>query len=158
MLARSPRPPLEISNCARGRRVSREGERLTYKCWGWRCSAAPLGSSHVPAGLHSKDAHVFRPRTLLAGFNPLSVLALTPLHCASGRAHAILVNSEFTAGVFARTFKRLGHLKPAVLYPAVDVAHFLSVPPPPSLSTAGSNAADPRTTSEEMAPDIPHGW
>jgi len=76
---------------------------------------------------------------------------------STGRAHAILVNSEFTAGVFARTFKRLGHLKPAVLYPAVDVAHFLSVPPPPSLSTAGSNAADPRTTSEEMAPDIPHG-
>lgn len=42
---------------------------------------------------------------------------------ATGRADLILVNSNFTAGVFGQTFKRLARqgVRPAVLYPAVAV-------------------------------------
>jgi alpha-1,3/alpha-1,6-mannosyltransferase len=42
---------------------------------------------------------------------------------ATGCADLILVNSNFTAGVFGQTFKRLAAqgVQPAVLYPAVAV-------------------------------------
>lgn len=45
---------------------------------------------------------------------------------ATGAAHAVLVNSHYTAGVFADTFRRLHArgLRPKVLYPAVDVTAF----------------------------------
>ena len=41
----------------------------------------------------------------------------------TGMAHRVLVNSEYTKGVFADTFSRLHErgLKPAVLYPAVAI-------------------------------------
>lgn len=41
-------------------------------------------------------------------------------------ADCVLVNSQFTAATFASTFTRLEArgLKPAVLYPAVDVHQF----------------------------------
>lgn len=41
-------------------------------------------------------------------------------------ADLILVNSKFTATTFAKTFKRLDSqaIKPAVLYPAVNVEQF----------------------------------
>jgi len=39
----------------------------------------------------------------------------------TGMAHRVLVNSEFTAAAFERTFARLGGLRPEVLYPGVDV-------------------------------------
>jgi hypothetical protein len=51
----------------------------------------------------------------------------------AGCAHAVLVNSRFTAAVFGATFTRLhaAGVRPAVLHPAVDVAAFAAVPPPP---------------------------
>lgn len=39
----------------------------------------------------------------------------------TGAAHRILVNSKYTASVFQCTFKSIAHMKPNVLYPAVDV-------------------------------------
>ena len=44
----------------------------------------------------------------------------------AGMADLILVNSKFTASTFANTFKHLDArgIKPAVLYPAVNVAQF----------------------------------
>jgi len=39
----------------------------------------------------------------------------------TGMAHRVLVNSEFTAAAFGRTFARLGGLRPEVLYPGVDL-------------------------------------
>ncbi len=39
----------------------------------------------------------------------------------TGMAHRVLVNSEFTAAAFGRTFTRLGGLCPEVLYPGVDL-------------------------------------
>ncbi|OIT29171.1 sucrose synthase 2 [Nicotiana attenuata] len=49
----------------------------------------------------------------------------------TGMADLILVNSRFTASTFAKTFKNLDArgIKPAVLYPAVNVdqLHFLSI-------------------------------
>jgi len=42
----------------------------------------------------------------------------------TGLANTILVNSKFTGGVFRNTFLRLGHLKPAVLYPSLAVQGF----------------------------------
>lgn len=38
----------------------------------------------------------------------------------TGMAHKVLVNSHFTAGIFKETFKSLGHVQPAVLYPIPD--------------------------------------
>lgn len=62
----------------------------------------------------------------------------------TGMADMILVNSNFTASTFAKTFKRL-HARgsrPAVLYPAVNVdqfiephAHKYCVYPSPKLQT-----------------------
>lgn len=40
----------------------------------------------------------------------------------TGMADRILVNSNFTAGVFRETFKRLSHIEPAVLYPTPNFA------------------------------------
>ncbi|TQE03153.1 hypothetical protein C1H46_011324 [Malus baccata] len=44
----------------------------------------------------------------------------------TGMAHKILVNSKFTASMFAKTFKHLAArgIQPAVLYPAVNVNQF----------------------------------
>jgi len=39
----------------------------------------------------------------------------------TGMAHRVLVNSEFTAAVFSRTFARLNGLRPEILYPGVDL-------------------------------------
>jgi alpha-1,3/alpha-1,6-mannosyltransferase len=38
-----------------------------------------------------------------------------------GMAHRVLVNSEFTAAVFDKTFTRLREMRPEVLYPGVDI-------------------------------------
>ncbi|XP_024522119.1 alpha-1,3/1,6-mannosyltransferase ALG2-like isoform X1 [Selaginella moellendorffii] len=48
----------------------------------------------------------------------------------TGMADRILVNSNFTASTFARTFRKLHArgLRPSVLYPAVDVEQFASLP------------------------------
>lgn len=49
------------------------------------------------------------------------------MHCQiSGMADLILVNSNFTASTFANTFKHLDAkgIRPAVLYPAVNVDQF----------------------------------
>ena len=45
---------------------------------------------------------------------------------SAGMADLILVNSKFTASTFANTFKNLDErgIKPAVLYPAVNVDQF----------------------------------
>jgi hypothetical protein len=55
----------------------------------------------------------------------------------TGAAHAVLVNSRFTAGVFSATFRRLAAagVVPRVLYPAV------AVPPDSSLAAASSGWA-----------------
>jgi alpha-1,3/alpha-1,6-mannosyltransferase len=51
----------------------------------------------------------------------------------TGQAHRILVNSKFTAGVFAKTFTSL-HAKPDVLYPSINFTAFdASVPADPAL-------------------------
>ncbi len=41
-----------------------------------------------------------------------------------GAADKILVNSKFTASIFRQTFKRLGHINPHVLYPAINFAQY----------------------------------
>ncbi|XP_019364702.1 PREDICTED: alpha-1,3/1,6-mannosyltransferase ALG2 [Gavialis gangeticus] len=47
----------------------------------------------------------------------------------TGMADCIVVNSEFTANVFADTFKSLSHIKPDVLYPSLTVSAFESIVP-----------------------------
>ncbi len=42
----------------------------------------------------------------------------------TGRADLILVNSEFTGGVFKDTFSSLAHITPDVLYPSLNTAMF----------------------------------
>ena len=51
---------------------------------------------------------------------------------ATGMAHRVLVNSEFTAAAFRHTFARLCGLRPEVLYPGVDLecGGNLNAPPP----------------------------
>jgi alpha-1,3/alpha-1,6-mannosyltransferase len=79
--------------------------------------------------------------------SPLRALYRAPLDAleqfSTGYAHAVLVNSKFTAAVFARTFTWLHArgMRPTVLYPAVDVDAFAAVPPPPSSPAARAAAA-----------------
>ena len=40
----------------------------------------------------------------------------------TGMADVILVNSQFTSGIFTHTFKSLRHLKPDILYPSLNTA------------------------------------
>lgn len=47
----------------------------------------------------------------------------------TGMADCILVNSQFTAAVFKKTFKSLAHIDPDVLYPSLNVTSFDSVVP-----------------------------
>lgn len=51
-----------------------------------------------------------------------------PIDCleewTTGKAHRVLVNSKFTASVFAETFKSLSKVKPSVLYPIPDFSAF----------------------------------
>lgn len=47
----------------------------------------------------------------------------------TGMADCILVNSQFTAAVFKKTFKTLSHIDPDVLYPSLNVTSFDSVVP-----------------------------
>lgn len=42
----------------------------------------------------------------------------------TGLAHQVLVNSNFTAGVFHRTFKSLSSIKPTVLHPSLNFSAF----------------------------------
>ncbi|KJE96604.1 alpha-1,3-mannosyltransferase ALG2 [Capsaspora owczarzaki ATCC 30864] len=42
----------------------------------------------------------------------------------TGLADTVLVNSKFTAGVFNATFRSLQHIRPQVVYPAINVAAF----------------------------------
>eukprot|EP00850_Spirogloea_muscicola_P016027 SM000127S26643 [mRNA] locus=s127:200907:203569:+ [translate_table: standard] len=69
----------------------------------------------------------------------------------TGQADQIVVNSTFTAETFSQAFQSLSSrgLKPAVLYPAVDVAQYDSIAPPTppkrnmtSITRAGGNLAD----------------
>ena len=46
------------------------------------------------------------------------------IYTMKGAADKILVNSKFTASIFRQTFKRLGHIKPHVLYPAINFAQY----------------------------------
>jgi alpha-1,3/alpha-1,6-mannosyltransferase len=48
---------------------------------------------------------------------------------ATGMAHRILVNSQFTIGVFRRTFPGLAARPLEVVYPAVEIGRFAAVPP-----------------------------
>jgi hypothetical protein len=63
----------------------------------------------------------------------LTVLNNTLAYPLTGAADLILVNSNFTAGVFGDTFSRLSRqgVQPAVLYPAV------AIPPETELQEAG---------------------
>jgi len=93
--------------------------------------------------------------------SPLRALYRAPLDAleqfSTGCAHSVLVNSKFTAAVFARTFTRLHArgMRPAVLYPAVDIDAFAAVPPPPSpaavraAAAAALDAADVRGVSPD---------
>lgn len=47
----------------------------------------------------------------------------------TGMADCILVNSQFTAAIFKKTFKSLSHMDPAVLYPSLNVTSFDSAVP-----------------------------
>lgn len=47
----------------------------------------------------------------------------------TGMADCILVNSQFTAAIFKKTFKSLSHMDPAVLYPSLNVSSFDSAVP-----------------------------
>eukprot|EP00878_Enallax_costatus_P023623 GHUV01025131.1.p1 GENE.GHUV01025131.1~~GHUV01025131.1.p1 ORF type:complete len:274 (+),score=51.59 GHUV01025131.1:320-1141(+) len=70
---------------------------------------------HFPDLLLSQRSSVIKSIYRL----PLDYLEQT----ATGKSDLILVNSNFTAGVFAETFKRLASqgIRPAVLYPAVAI-------------------------------------
>jgi alpha-1,3/alpha-1,6-mannosyltransferase len=70
---------------------------------------------HFPDLLLSQRSSVFKS---LYRF-PLDYLEQS----STGAADLILVNSNFTAGVFGQTFKRLARqgVEPAVLYPAVSI-------------------------------------
>ncbi len=46
----------------------------------------------------------------------------------TGLAHRVLVNSNFTAGIFHRTFKSLTEIKPTVLHPSLNFSAF-DIPP-----------------------------
>ena len=46
----------------------------------------------------------------------------------TGKAHDVLVNSNFTAEVFHSTFRTLVHVQPTVLYPSLNFAAFDSPP------------------------------
>ena len=46
----------------------------------------------------------------------------------TGRAHKILVNSQFTSTIFHKAFRSLSHIKPTVLYPSINFASFNSKP------------------------------
>ena len=48
---------------------------------------------------------------------------------ATGMADRVLVNSQFTVGVFRRTFTRLSAMPLEVVYPAVEITRFAAVPP-----------------------------
>ncbi|XP_071952499.1 alpha-1,3/1,6-mannosyltransferase ALG2-like [Antedon mediterranea] len=48
----------------------------------------------------------------------------------TGMADCILVNSKFTAGTFKKTFKRLQHIEPKVLYPSLNFTAFDDVKSP----------------------------
>lgn len=69
----------------------------------------------------------FPDQLLAAPRSPLHKLYRYPLdwleEVTTGMAHHVLVNSNFTQGVFARTFSSLAArgLQPAVLHPAVSV-------------------------------------
>ncbi|NXA33937.1 ALG2 mannosyltransferase, partial [Eudromia elegans] len=47
----------------------------------------------------------------------------------TGMADCILVNSNFTAGVFKETFKSLSHVNPEVLYPSLNTESFETIIP-----------------------------
>lgn len=47
----------------------------------------------------------------------------------TGMADCIVVNSNFTAGVFKETFKSLSHINPDVLYPSLNINSFETIVP-----------------------------
>ncbi|KAJ1630994.1 hypothetical protein T492DRAFT_998819 [Pavlovales sp. CCMP2436] len=61
----------------------------------------------------------------------------------TGCAHAVLVNSAFTRGVYARAFPLLRRARPppAVLYPCIDVERQQPLPPPAVATARASSPA-----------------
>ncbi|XP_071725929.1 uncharacterized protein [Rutidosis leptorrhynchoides] len=81
-------------------------------------------STKVVFYCHFPDLLLAKHTTLLRRIYRMPINFLEQL--TTGMADLILVNSKFTASTFAATFKRLDALgiKPAVLYPAVNVDQF----------------------------------
>ncbi|KAI5804152.1 hypothetical protein DFH27DRAFT_481090 [Peziza echinospora] len=57
----------------------------------------------------------------------------------TGKAHLLIVNSQFTSRVFAKSFSGIASV-PKVVYPSVDINPH---PPPPSSSTTGTTSITP---------------
>ncbi|XP_046399115.1 alpha-1,3/1,6-mannosyltransferase ALG2 [Ischnura elegans] len=75
---------------------------------------------------HFPDQLLSKPEGLLKRLYRIPIDWLEEI--STGCAHKVLVNSNFTAGVFASTFKRLsGKVTPSVLYPCVDFSKFETV-------------------------------
>lgn len=76
---------------------------------------------------HFPDLLLAKPRSPGSLSAKLHALYRAPLDCieqaSTGAADSVLVNSEFTAGVFAATFPRLARrgISPRVLYPAAAI-------------------------------------
>jgi len=80
-----------------------------------------LSSAKVIFYCHFPDQLLASPKTFLHRLYraPLNWLE----ECTTGMAHKLLVNSEYTQGVFASTFRSLARrgLRPQVLHPAVAI-------------------------------------
>jgi len=108
---------------------------IAFRCWagrGYDVVIADQVSAVVPVLLALTRARVvfychFPDQLLAAPSSAAHRLYRAPLdwleETTTGMAHRVLVNSEFTKGVFAETFSRLHRrgLQPAVLYPAVAI-------------------------------------
>nr|XP_043616974.1 alpha-1,3/1,6-mannosyltransferase ALG2-like [Erigeron canadensis] len=81
-------------------------------------------STKVVFYCHFPDLLLAKHNSLLRRIYRMPINFLEQL--TTGMADLILVNSKFTASTFAATFKRLDSqgIRPAVLYPAVNVAQF----------------------------------
>ncbi|KYO48443.1 alpha-1,3/1,6-mannosyltransferase ALG2 [Alligator mississippiensis] len=119
-LLRAPPPDIfvcdQVSACIPVLRLARNRKKVLFYC-------------HFPDQLLTKRESLLK-RIYRA---PLDWLE----EYTTGMADCIVVNSEFTANVFADTFKSLSHIKPDVLYPSLTVSAFESIVPVEIANPAG---------------------
>jgi hypothetical protein len=72
----------------------------------------------------------------------------------TGRADRVLVNSQFTRGVFRAAFKRLAAVAVDVLYPGINLAQYDAATAAPRSADAAAAAAAAATAVSELT----RGW